>query len=258
VLSAWAARDPEAVINWNFKLAGIAPHPARDSLLATIFKTLASRDMAKAFFYLENTRSSNERAQALRGVLETVQTPQARERILEIAGSLKDEELRTQTRRAVVENWARQDAAAAAAWVEKSEPAWERSRLMDTLGLTWMESDPPTAAAWWLAHEPGRDTVVKIINVWSQKDPDAAGTWLDAQPPGPQSDAARMTFSRQVADLDPGSALTWAATISDEAMRDSTITHIFENWRERDATAAAAFLKQSGWPAERIARLEQP
>jgi hypothetical protein len=258
VLAAWAARDPEAVINWNLKQGATAPHPARESLMASIFKTLASRDLAKAFTHLQKVQSGNERAQALRGVLETVQTPLERERILRLAGDLKEDELRTQTRRAVVENWARHDTAAAAAWVENSEPAWERPLLMDTLGLTWMQSDPAAAAAWWLAHEPGRDTMVKIINVWSQKDPDAAGTWLDAQPPGPQSDAARMTFARQVASLDSAGALTWAATISDETMRESTISHIYEKWRDRDAAAAAAFLQQSGWPAERIAPLQPP
>jgi len=257
VLAAWAARDPEAVIGWSTKLGGAAPAECRQSLLGSIFKTLASRDLAKAFFHLEHMQSSNERAQALRGVLETVQTQPERERILSLAGGLKDEELRTQTRRAVVENWTRH-AAAAAAWVEKSEPAWERPLLMDTLGLTWMQSDPAAAAAWWLAHEPGRDTLVKIINVWSQKDPDAAGAWLDAQPPGPQSDAARMTFARQVASLDSAGALTWAATISDESMRESTISHIYEKWRDRDAAAAATFLQQSGWPAERLARLQPP
>ncbi len=258
VLSAWAARDPEAVIGWNSKTAGTAPLPVRESLLANIFKTLASRDLTKAFRYLQNVRTVNERAQALRGVMETVQTQADRERVLEIASELGDAELRTQTKRAVVENWTHHDAAAAAAWVEQSEPAWERSRLMDTLGLTWLQSDPAAAAAWWIAREPGRDTMVKIINVWSQKDPNAAGAWLDALPPGPQSDAARTTFARQIADLDAASALTWAATVSDAAMREPAISHIYESWRARDPAAAAAFLKQSGWPEDRLARLLNP
>lgn len=245
ILSAWAARDPEAVLGWQSKGGGMAGVPMRESLMAGLFKSLASRDLAKAFRYLDNVQSHNERAQALRGVLETVHTPAGRERVLAAADSLKDQELRTQARRAVVENWARQNPDVAASWVEKAEPAWERPRLMDSLGLTWMQSDPAAAAAWWIAREPGPDTLVKIINVWSQEDPNAAGDWLRAQPAGPQSDAARMTFARQVADLDPASALTWAATVSDESMRRSTSEHILHNWRARDPQAAAQYEAQT-------------
>jgi hypothetical protein len=261
VLSAWAARDPEAVINWNRKdFGGMAPPPVRESLLAVMYKSIASRDLPKAFRHLDHVRSTNERAQALRGILEIVQTPQDRERILTLAEGLKDEDLRTQTRRAVVETWARHEPEAAAAWVETSEPAWERTRLMDTLGLTWMQNDPAAAAAWWISHEPGRDTMVKIINVWSQKDPFGAGDWLNTQPAGPQSDAARVTYARQVAAKRGAEerALEWAATVSDPSMREDAIDHIFRQWTARDPAAATAFLESSGWPAERLARLQTP
>ena len=238
VLAAWAARDPESVFGWHQK-SGIAPAPVRDSLMAAVFKNLASRDLPKAFLYLENVGSLNERAQALRGILDTVQTPQDRDQILRVIAGARDAEIRTQARRAVVETWARQDPAGAAAWVDQAEPAWERPRLMDSLGLMWLQSDPAAAAAWWIAREPGPDTLVKIINVWSQEDPNAAGKWLSTQPAGPQSDTARMTFARQVADLDPESALTWAATVSDETMRRATSGHILQSWRAREPQAAA-------------------
>jgi len=240
VLAAWAARDPEAVIGWNRKESGgMAPAPVRESLLAVIFKSLASRDLAKAFQNLGRVDSLNERAQALRGILDTVQTAKDRERILVAAAGLEDQELRTQTRRAVVESWGRHDPKAAAAWVQSAEPAWERPRLMDTLGLTWLQSDPAAAATWWLAQELGPNTLVKIVNVWSQKDTNAAGQWLNSQPAGPQSDIARMTFARQVADRDAESALHWAATVTDETMRRTASEHILQNWRAREPEAAA-------------------
>lgn len=258
VLAAWAARDPDAVFGWHEKGRGMAPPPVRDSLLAVLFKTLASKDLPKAFGYLGVVDNLNDRAQALRGILDTVQTTEDRERVLYAVSKNNDAELRTQTRRAVVENWARQDPGAAAAWVDKAEPAWERPQLRDSLGLTWLQSEPEKAAAWWIACEPGPDTMVKIINVWSQKDVTGASKWLDTQPLGPQSDTARMTFARQVAPGEPDRALIWAATVSDETMRENTINHIYQNWLQRDPAAANAFLKQSGWPADRITRLQQP
>ena len=141
------------------------------------------------------------------------------------------------------------------AWVDAAQPAWERTRLMDSLGFAWLQTDPAAAAEWWLQRAPGPDTLVKIINIWAQENPNEAGTWLSKQPPGPQSDTARMTFARQVNDLDPESALAWADTVSDATIRESTIDHIWRNWSTRDAAAAAAWLGHVQWSTERTRRL---
>ena len=241
VLAAWAARDPEAALVWDQKgRHNILPNP-RESLVAAVFKSLASTNLPRAFEHLSRIGNSNERSQALRGIMDTALTSQVRDRIINAAAGLKEDELRVQTRRAVVESWAQQKPAEAAAWIDKVEPAWERPRLMDSLGLVWLAREPRAAAAWWLAREPGPDTLVKIVNVWAQKDPYAAGQWLDAQPSGPQSDTARMTYARQVAEQKPETALQWAATVTDETMRRSATEHILQSWRARDPAAAARY-----------------
>ena len=251
VLAAWGAGNPEAVLGWHAKASGAAAAPGRESLVAALFRSLASRDLARALALLERAPDGSSRANAVRGVMEGAFTGEARERVLSAAGALTDDELRVQLRRAAVESWARQAPEAAAAWVEQVEPAWERPRLRDSLGLAWLQRDPAAAAAWWTQQEPGPDTLVKIINVWAQEDPNAAGAWLRQQPAGPVGDAARMTFARQVADLDPESALTWAATVTDAAIRDGTLRHIWRRWAARDAGAAAALLARPEWQARR-------
>jgi hypothetical protein len=50
-----------------------------------------------------------------------------------------------------------------------------------------------------------------------------------------------MTFARQVADLDPESALQWATTVSDETMRRSATEHILKNWRASNPAAAVRY-----------------
>lgn len=255
VLTAWAGNDPESALAWFQKSRGSAPPPLRESLLATIFRGLGTRDLSAATAQLGWVRTENERGQALRGLLEAVRADEQRAVVLQSAESLADEDARRQVRRAVVEQWVQQDAAAAAAFVEKSEPAHERTRLMDSLGLAWLQTEPAQAADWWIAHEPGPQTLIKIMNVWAHNDPNAAGEWLGRQPAGPDSDAARTTFARQVSELDPESALRWAETISDETLRESTIDHVYGDWRSRDAAAAHTFLQKSTWPEERVARL---
>ena len=255
VLSAWSARNPDAALGWEMKSGGLGTRPVSESLMATMFRGLASRDFAGALNRLRQLATPNDRAQALRGMLDLVQSPADRQRALDAVAGIKDGEVRLQARRAVVEQWARKTPAEAAAWVLTAEPAWERTRLMDSLGLVWLQSDPAAAAQWWTAAAPGPDTLVKIVNVWAQLDPNAAGEWLAAQPRGAASDTARMTFSRQVADLDPESALRWAETVSDAPLREGTIDHVFRDWRARDAAAAQAFLDRSGWPTDRCQRL---
>ncbi|MES2706423.1 MAG: sigma-70 family RNA polymerase sigma factor [Verrucomicrobiota bacterium] len=256
VLTAWASQNPESLMGWRSKSGALAPPPVEDSLMATVFRTLSSRNPATAFQLLERPQSGNSRAQALRGIMDTVRTDADRTRMLGLIDNCQDSEIRLQARRAVVEHWAQRDPAAAAAWVDAAQPAWERTRLMDSLGYAWLQSDPASAADWWLQRAPGPDTLVKIINVWAQEDPNAAGTWLSRQTPGPQSDTARMTFARQVADLDPASALRWAETVTDPAQRETTIDHIWQTWRARDATEAGAFLSTANWPPDRLARLD--
>ncbi len=255
VLTAWASRNPESMLGWKSKTGTLAAPPVQDSLMATVFRTLASQDPEGAFQWLTRTESANGRAQALRGMMETVQTDEARQTMLETISHVPNEEVRLQARRAVVEHWAQQDPTAAAVWVDAAKPAWERTRLMDSLGFAWLQTDPAAAAEWWLQRAPGPDTLVKIINIWAQENPNEAGTWLSKQPSGPQSDTARMTFARQVNDLDPESALAWADTVSDAATRESTIDHIWRSWNTRDAAAAGAYLGRVQWSAERTKRL---
>ncbi len=255
VLNAWAGRDPGAVMGWAGKTGTVQRSRLSESVIATVFRTLAQDDPATALARLTTFSNPNERSQALRGILDTVRTDEERESMAGLIAAIPTDEIRVQARRSLVEQWARRDVAAAAAYVEVAEPAWERTRLMDSLGFTWLQSDPLPAAEWWVAHAPGPDTLVKIINVWAQQDPNAAGLWLGTQPPGPATDTARMTFARQVADLDAESALRWAESVADAPMREGTIDHIFAAWRGREAAEANAFLLKSGWPADRVERL---
>ena len=257
ILNAWSGNDPNAVIKVTGKTGAAQARPVSERVTAALFRTLALKNPAAAFAKLGEIPNPNDRGQAIRGILDTMQSDADRDRIFSLVSNLKDDEIRVQARRATVEQWAARDAPAAAAYVEKAEPAWERTRLMDSLGLAWLQSDPGAAATWWVAQAPGPDTLVKIINVWAQQAPNDAGRWLAQQPPGPASDTARMTFARQVEDLDPESALRWAETVSDTTMREGTIDHVYKNWSLRDATAAGAFLETSQWPSDRLGRLKK-
>ena len=257
ILDNWAAANPDALQMNVGKSGSFKVTTIPERVTATLFRTLAQRDLSQAFLRLAAISSPNDRGQALRGIMETVQNEADRERILSLIETVDDNEIRLQARRGVVEHWAGQNPLAAAAYVARAEPAWERLRLMDSLGLTWLQSDPKQAAAWWIDHAPGSDTLVKIVNVWTQHDANAAGEWLRQQPADATSDAARMTFARQICEMDPESALRWAETITETEMRDGSMRFIYALWKQRDAAASQKFLDQSDWSADRISKLNQ-
>lgn len=258
LMTAWIASNPDAALGLSAKTGSgqFPPLAVDESAVATVFRSMAGRDPKRAFArlaYLDDAKI----APALRGIFDSVSSDAEREAILPLISEIGRDDTRIQARRAMIEHWARGDVLAAAAYVDKAEPAWERTRLMDSLCFTWLQADPQAAAGWWLERAPGPDTLVKIINVWAQQDPDAAGAWLGKLPAGLASDTARMSFARQVADRDEEGALRWAETVSDEAMREGTIDHIFTNWRQRNADEADAFLHNAGWPEGRVERLSQ-
>ena len=258
LMTAWAGNDPEAVLGLSMKTGSsrFPGVPVNESVVATAFRTMAMRDSKRAFARLEML-ALPRRSAAIRGILDTVDTDEEIVEVDALIRQIRTEETRIQARRALVEKWARRDPLAAAGYVERAQPAWERTRLMDSLGYTWLQSDPEVAARWWVKHVPGPDTLVKVINVWAQQDANAAGKWLGEFPVGATSDAARRTFARQVADRDPEAALRWADTVTDEKMRESAIEHIFQSWRDRNPDAAKAFLSNAGWPEERAKRLNE-
>jgi RNA polymerase sigma factor (sigma-70 family) len=258
LMTAWAGSNPDAVLGLSMKTGAgqFPPLPVDESAVATVFRSMASSDPKRAVARLDLLREA-QIAPALRGIFDSVSNDAEREAMMPLIDKIRREGTRIQARRAMVEHWARRDVLAAASYVEQAEPAWERTRLMDSLCFTWLQKQPQAAADWWVERAPGPDTLVKIINVWAQQDPNAAGTWLGDQPVGPTSDTARMSFARQVADRDEESALRWAETVSDEAMREGTIDHIFTNWKLRNPNEAKAFLHNAGWPDDRVERLSQ-
>lgn len=246
IMESWSGRNPEAALAWLSKAGASAPAPQQESALAAVFRGLAGQGFEVALEKLAWVHGETGRAQALRGLVQAILTPEDREAALRAVGDMDDPELRLQARRAVIEQWAEVNPRAAAAWVQDQPPTWERRRLTDSLAVAWMQAEPQAAADWWTLQQPGADTRLKIINVWAHRDPSAAGRWLGAQPAGPESDLARMTFARQIAEIDPPAAVAWAQTLADPALRASTLQHVLTLWRERDPQAAEAFQQEGG------------
>jgi ferric-dicitrate binding protein FerR (iron transport regulator) len=65
-------------------------------------------------------------------------------------------------------------------------------------------------------------------------------------------------FTSRIASIDPQTAVQWAATISDGAMRDSETEAALQVWLEADPAKASAWIASSGLPDEIKARFLPP
>ena len=80
---------------------------------------------------------------------------------------------------------------------------------------------------------------------WTNADPQAASTWLVDQPAGASRDRAIGSLTKATFDSDPGAAVSWAATISDEGQRTRTLTRGVREWIEREPEKAREWINTS-------------
>lgn len=73
---------------------------------------------------------------------------------------------------------------------------------------------------------------------------------MDDLPEGKQRDVAISAFAPVAAKIDGATAVDWALTLTDPSQRDSCLDEVVRKWKETDAEAAAAYLKQKGLPAK--------
>lgn len=152
------------------------------------------------------------------------------------------------------------DLAGASALVETFELGKERSEAAKAVVNAWFETEPESAAAWFLDQVSDEEMPAAIRDMthrWLRRDPNAAGEFLSRIEQGEQTDPARAAFSQGIAAMDPESALIWAETITDDKMREGSLVNVYKQWHRRDPQAAEASLNGSGLSKEQILKVLQ-
>ena len=124
----------------------------------------------------------------------------------------------------------------------------KRAIIDETAGES-MRTDADETLAWIresVAPDKVAQTLGKAVRSWAQADFNAVGIWLGKLPDSPDKDTAICTFAETVVELDPLAAATWAAEISDESSRNSTLRSTLDHWDRIDADAAKAWADSQG------------
>jgi hypothetical protein len=260
VLEVWGRNDPAAAMAWATNALSGEPTRARISQLSAIYRGFAESSPAAAFQQALQIQDDNRLRNRLLGEVIETQIESGGLMAAKLAVDLvTDPDTQNALRRELVDEWAEFDPQAAAQYVlSLGEDAPEN--LKTTLVSEWAESDPAAAAAW-LSNLPEGDPAIarasaSIIQEWTRYDLAASAEWLNSLPASPELDRAVISYTFRAAEEDPGTAMTWAASIDNDRRRSWMMERVAATWKEQDAETFKAYLDSSELDEEQRKKLE--
>lgn len=246
LMYAWGRKDPEAALAYNKETGN---ERSSFSVLSSWAEVSPDNAMAwaKANAPVDENGQSGENwsmVGVVHGLLkaDTGKAAQAVE-------SMGFGQARARALDVVMEKLWKEDPASAQNWVKSIADVRLRGGAAERVAERMAESDPAKAADWIATLSDASSkarAAAGIIENWSGKDPNAAGEWINSNfPVGPESDRPRENFAYSIDRRDPQSSLAWAATISDQRLREETIIRISLDWLRRDAQNARTILENT-------------
>lgn len=115
-----------------------------------------------------------------------------------------------------------------------------------SIAATNIGPDTPAKAQWFMQSLRSEDkrAIVEFTDRWTHADHQGAAQWMNSLPPGKQRDAAIAGFAPAAAKIDGATAVDWALTLTDPNERRSCLDDVIRKWKETDAEAADAYLKE--------------
>lgn len=247
VLDGWALTAPRDAWKW------VTESPATGSMLdqrvGAVILRAAQTDPQLAGTLARQAPTESTRAAALQAFLYQQlnrDRPQAVARWLE---DVRAGDALEQATGYLAGEWARYAPAEAAAWAQQRTEAQGRSGAIVAVAHSWATLNPPFAAAW-VAGLPAGEVRAMAAEAVAQGWLDQGGApklavWLNSQDPHPDFDLAVAALARDSASQDPATALSWAATIQDAAVREMMALAIGRDWIATDPASARAAIHNS-------------
>ena len=94
-------------------------------------------------------------------------------------------------------------------------------------------------------HDERQSLLAAATTELARQDVTLASERVSGMAPGPDRDAAITGLFKPAYEVEPDSALIWAASIGDSSLRTKQVTSGFRDWYRDDPAAAADWLKRS-------------
>ncbi|ADE55736.1 hypothetical protein [Coraliomargarita akajimensis] len=109
----------------------------------------------------------------------------------------------------------------------------------------WAQNDPQAAVDFVNNYtentELYSEAMAEVVEEWAEREPYEAGKFLNEQPATPALDRSVAEYSREVAQVDPEGAMSFAVSVYDEKLRTDTISRVARDWQRKDAAAYQAW-----------------
>jgi len=154
--------------------------------------------------------------------------------------------------RGIIRDWADRSPQAAASFAAENQVEVGRGGWPGLVADRWSKQDPSSAAAWAASLPEGdaqRRAYDEVVQNWCDLNIQSAAAFVASQPAGPNKEVMVSTLAREVAKLDPPSALQWASTLSDPVMQEDTAWSIMRRSVRNDPAAALELLQKSSLSA---------
>ncbi|MBW8865346.1 MAG: hypothetical protein JF609_10605, partial [Verrucomicrobia bacterium] len=239
ILTAWVNHQPDTALDWvkaqpdsEFKnkaletcigeltktdapkaLALAASFPEgswRNTIIAGVFTTWATNDLAAATTACQQLPDSAARAKAWESVLsQRIEKDPAT--AADDVKNLPPGDFRQNALEQLCDRWGSTNAPAALAWAQSLPSATEQTAVTNRVVAFWAGKEPQAAMQFAGQHpELSGDVIMAIAEACSQNDFTAATNWFASLPDGDKKDAALLGLARTWVQTDPKSMAVYA------------------------------------------------
>jgi hypothetical protein len=251
-----AQEDPMAALDWIRKNSKEHPEMVTDQTKRGVLAGAARQDPKLAFSLIAEL-GFEDGSRAVGSIVETATTTEQRKAVLaamrDHAKTLGPEAAAAITKETLKElgqGLSRQGHDGTVAWLKESGLSPEETADFAEGVQPWQTKSETGKWIGWLAENvPGDKMEIRVtlfMNQWARDDYKAAGLWLNDFKDGPAKDAAVKSYADSVAPYEPASAAEWALTLPEGEERKKLLISIHDQWKSKDAEAAAEFARENG------------
>jgi len=234
-ISGWAASDPDSAMLF---VNQVENSDTRQWMHLGVTKAMIQNDLDGAIAYSEKNLRGRARGEQMDRIADAVMDQRGEQGLIDWINGIdhtpKENDMLSYKRGAIRESLSK---------IARSDPDKAVQYIMDNVTEPFIDSDSlerishyisDTSIAdevQWLAELPEevegqRHALGERFEDFIKEDFAGAGEWLASQPLGPAYDEAIQDYAFSAAKDNPGAALAWVDRISDERMRNDTLSRL--------------------------------
>jgi hypothetical protein len=263
-LKAWAAKDPKAALQWMKDNPAAASAGANQQRFAAAIAGYAATDPAGALAAVnslsDSAADSQTKSAAIKALATSLTDRGQFSQAAALFSSMPAGQTRDDANAQLAQSWAESSPQDAAAWIGNLTDPQQRNTVGAQVAKAWAANDPAAAATWAAQMDvqnaagadpnnpsagPNGQLLASAIQSWTNYDLDAAGQFLNQLPSSPTKDSSVAIFALSSTQEDPGSAMQWVDTITDDNLRQRATFGVALQWMQQDQAGFNQYVSTS-------------